>query len=198
VGIRVGQAKKWKASIRAKLPSGMRPPIGRWLEDHGITLEGTTRAPRDPTKPHQPVIMHTTEYNSGMDYTSGTVGPPPPPPPPAGADCSVRVNWPMDRCACCNDDVYSATDPLLACEGCQVVVHQVLPPPLYLLGSLPQQRFLNLAVQAPSSSPMLPTCVGRCPPTTRLSLPRPTSVGCVTSEHDAKLGFSGRAFAPPL
>jgi hypothetical protein len=58
--------------------------------------------------------------------TWGLQGPPPPPPP----DDTVQVNWPMDRCACCNDDVYSASDPLVACEGCQVVVHQVRSLPL--------------------------------------------------------------------
>eukprot|EP00854_Cymbomonas_tetramitiformis_P014313 gene14313-16925_t len=88
------KGRTWKASIRVDLP-GERPPIGRWLELNG-GMEGASLAAK----------QKGGHRKDQLDYHP------------------VTINWPVDRCAVCDDDRFTDQDEFVVCEGCKVVVHQ--------------------------------------------------------------------------
>ena len=104
----MGQAKKWKASIRMVEPARM--PIGRWLDGgkrrgkSGTTTDdddGKVRKGRS-AKSKYPVLGGVKKRSYQM----------------------VRVQWSVDRCAVCDDDRDFDFDQLVTCDGCGISVHQ--------------------------------------------------------------------------
>ena len=102
----MGQAKKWKASIRMVEPARM--PIGRWL-DGG---QRRKRADADDDKGGKGGKGKKGKREEAhgrrkkLDYEI------------------IRVKWSVDRCAVCDDDRDFDFDQLVTCEGCGISVHQ--------------------------------------------------------------------------
>ena len=102
----MGQAKKWKASIRMVEPARM--PIGRWL-DGG---QRRKRADADDDKGGKGGKGKKGKREEAhgrrkkLDYEI------------------IRAKWSVDRCAVCDDDRDFDFDQLVTCEGCGISVHQ--------------------------------------------------------------------------
>lgn len=102
----MGQAKKWKASLRMVVPERM--PVGRWLD--GVPV----RKYKERTEKKEKFSKAIPEKNRKVveedqeieDYKS------------------IHIAWTVDRCAVCDDERDFDFDQLITCEGCQVSVHQ--------------------------------------------------------------------------
>ena len=113
----MGQAKKWKASIRMVEP--VRMPIGRWL-DGGVRRSraaaggdedrgggrggGRGGSGRGRGRPRSESYISEDRKRLGYEI--------------------IRVQWSVDRCAVCDDDRDFDFDQLVTCEGCAISVHQ--------------------------------------------------------------------------
>jgi hypothetical protein len=103
----MGQAKKWKASIRMLEPARM--PIGRWL-DGGDAPSGKGSGDAKGGGKKKGVSGKVSENTSLNKKNLGYK--------------LVRVKWSVDRCAVCDDDRDFDFDQLVTCEGCGISVHQ--------------------------------------------------------------------------
>ena len=100
----MGQAKKWKASIRMVEPARM--PIGRWL-DGGMKAGGSSRKGDAESRGGRARRgLAAGDRRKALGYKL------------------VRVKWSVDRCAVCDDDRDFDFDQLVTCEGCGISVHQ--------------------------------------------------------------------------
>ena len=109
----MGQAKKWKASIRMVEPARM--PIGRWLD-------GGER--RRKQKEEESGRKGKKGGVGGRGGGGGKRGARDEDPRRRLGYQLVRVKWSVDRCAVCDDDRDFDFDQLVTCEGCGISVHQ--------------------------------------------------------------------------
>ena len=103
----MGQAKKWKASIRMIEPARM--PIGRWLDGGAKAGAGGDRkanAGERGGRGRRGGAVDEKDRRKALGYKL------------------VRVKWSVDRCAVCDDDRDFDFDQLVTCEGCGISVHQ--------------------------------------------------------------------------
>ena len=91
----MGQAKKWKTSLRMVEPAKM--PIGRFLDGKEVS----SRSKKDGGIEEEEKVS-----NKPVDYEL------------------VHVSWSVDRCAVCDDERDFDFDQLITCEACAVTVHQ--------------------------------------------------------------------------
>ena len=91
----MGQAKKWKASLRMIEPAKM--PIGRFLDGSDFDKR---------TQREDGGEQETQKTQKELDYEI------------------VKVSWSVDRCAVCDDERDFDYDQLITCEACAVTVHQ--------------------------------------------------------------------------
>ena len=102
----MGQAKKWKASLRMVVPERM--PVGRWL-DGAPARKYKEREKKEKVKPDQ-----DKKYNKKIVEEDQEIE----------EYKSIHIAQTVDRCAVCDDERDFDFDQLITCEGCQVTVHQ--------------------------------------------------------------------------
>jgi hypothetical protein len=102
----MGQAKKWKASLRMVVPERM--PVGRWLDG------APTKKYKERTEKKEKFSKVEPEKNRKVVEEDQEIG----------EYKSIYIAWAVDRCAVCDDERDFDFDQLITCEGCQVSVHQ--------------------------------------------------------------------------